>query len=200
MNDADARRSHVSGSQTIGPFFRFALERPEWADLTAQGAQGEKIVITGRVIDGDGVPVTDALLEIWQANAVGKYPHPEDDQDKPVDPNFRGFGRACTDTEGVYLFRTIVPGEVPGNDGTMQAPHIDVTIFARGLLKRLVTRMYLSDRADANTRDPFLMTIADATVRETLVAQRQPSTNGDVPTYRFDIVLQGERETAFLDI
>ena len=200
MTHDEEMRAHVSGSQTIGPFFRFALERPEWADLTAQGAQGEKIRITGLVIDGDGEPVPDALLEIWQANALGKYPHPEDDQDKPVDPKFRGFGRACTNPEGLYEFRTIVPGVVPGNDGMMQAPHIDVTIFARGLLKRLVTRIYFSDRADANARDPFLSTIADEAIRDTLVAKRETSTNGAMPAYRFDIVLQGERETAFLDI
>jgi len=139
------------------------------------------------------------LLEIWQANAAGKYAHPEDVQDKPLDTNFRGFGRACTDDDGRYAFVTILPGSVPGATGAEQAPHVNVSIFARGLLKRLVTRVYFSDRE--NGQDPLLASIADVDVRATLVARREPAREpGELPTYRFNIVLQGANETAFLDV
>jgi protocatechuate 3,4-dioxygenase alpha subunit len=152
------------------------------------------------VLDGDGVPVPDAMLEIWQANAAGKYAHPGDTQDRPLDPNFRGFGRACTDDAGHYAFTTIVPGAVPDARGVPQAPHVNVSIFARGLLKRLVTRIYFGDRADANATDPLLQSIADPQVRATLVAARESAGSEGLPTYTFDIVLQGANETAFLDV
>jgi protocatechuate 3,4-dioxygenase alpha subunit len=190
-----------SSSQTVGPFFKYALERPAWADLGADGALGARIRIVGRVLDGDGAPVPDALLEIWQANAAGKYAHPADDQDKPIDPNFRGFGRACTDDEGRYAFSTVLPGPVPGPANVSQAPHLNVSIFARGLLCRLVTRIYFGDRDDENARDPLLSSIADADVRATLVATREEADDrAPHPTYRFNIVLQGAGETAFLDV
>jgi protocatechuate 3,4-dioxygenase, alpha subunit len=184
-------------SQTVGPFFHFGLDRPEWSDLTAGGAKGEKIVIEGRVLDGDGAPVTDAILEIWQANAEGKYDHPEDGQAKSVDRHFHGFGRAATDREGRYRFTTIRPGPVPGRGNALQAPHIDVTIFARGLLNRLVTRIYFAGEK-LNETDPVLASIEHPTVQNTLIA-KQASGQG-VATYRFDIVLQGEGETAFFDL
>jgi protocatechuate 3,4-dioxygenase alpha subunit len=184
-------------SQTVGPFFHFGLNRPEWSDLTAAGTKGEKIVLEGRVLDGDGAPVVDALLEIWQANAEGKYDHPEDRQEKPLDPNFRGFGRAATDAEGRYRFTTIRPGRVPGRGNALQAPHIDVTIFARGLLNRLVTRVYFEGEA-LNETDPVLSSIDDPAMRKTLIAKR--SGGQGAATYRFDIVLQGEGETAFFEV
>jgi protocatechuate 3,4-dioxygenase alpha subunit len=184
-------------SQTVGPFFHFGLNRPEWSDLTAAGAKGEKIVLEGRVLDGDGAPVVDALLEIWQANAEGKYDHPEDRQEKPLDPNFRGFGRAATDAEGRYRFTTIRPGRVPGRGNALQAPHIDVTIFARGLLNRLVTRVYFEGEA-LNETDPVLSSIDEPALRKTLIARR--SGGQGTATYRFDIVLQGEGETAFFEV
>lgn len=184
-------------SQTIGPFFHYALPREGLNDLTKAAPQGEKILIEGRVVDGDGAPVVDALIEIWQANAAGKYAHDEDSQDKSVDPGFIGFGRCATDEEGIYRFTTIRPGSVTGPDGTAQAPHIEVSIFARGLLKRLVTRIYFADEP-ANERDPVLTSIADAAVRESLLAQ--PRNGGTPKSYRFDIVLQGEGETAFFDL
>lgn len=186
-------------SQTIGPFFHYALDRAEWSDLTAAGAAGQKIVIEGRVIDGDGAPAGDALLEIWQANAAGRYAHPEDTQEKPLDPKFRGFGRICTDAEGRYRFTTIRPGPVPGRGNALQAPHINVSIFARGLLRRLVTRIYFADEP-ANETDPVLSAIEDPAVRRTLVADRNAGGKGRPAAYRFDIVLQGEGETAFFDI
>ena len=190
----------VTASQTVGPFFHFALERPAWSDLTSDGAAGEKIRIEGQVRDADG-PVPDAFVEIWQANAAGKYDHSEDKQDKPLDPKFRGFGRAHTDTNGFYRFTTIRPGAVPGPGNTLQAPHINMTLFARGLLKRLVTRIYFADHAEANEHDPVLSAIDDAEARRTIVAEVKPNgTGAPIKTYRFDIVMQGKGETAFFDI
>ena len=137
----------VTPSQTIGPFFHRALLHQGWNDLAARGAAGERVAIEGRVLDGDGAPVSDAMVEIWQANAAGRYDHPEDlqqedRQTRPLDPNFHGFGRMATDPDGRFRLRTIKPGRVPGIGGAPQAPHINVSIFARGLLKRLVTRIY----------------------------------------------------------
>jgi len=130
-------------SQTVGPFFSLGLDRPEWNDLTRGHPQGERIVIAGRVLDGDGAPVPDAVVEIWQANAAGRYAHPEDPQtDKPLDPNFRGFGRVATDAEGRFHFTTIKPGPVPGRGNSLQAPHINVLLLSRGLLIHLHTRIY----------------------------------------------------------
>jgi protocatechuate 3,4-dioxygenase, alpha subunit len=188
-----------TSSQTIGPFFREALERPAWSDLTRDGVAGPSIRIEGVVRDGDGAPVPDALLELWQADANGRYAHPDDVGPVPSDRLFRGFGRACTDADGRFWFRTIVPGAVAGVDGVMQAPHANVSVFARGLLKRLVTRIYFADRATENARDPLLCSIADAEVRATLIAQRADPPDG-MAVYRFDVVLQGAGETAFLAI
>jgi protocatechuate 3,4-dioxygenase alpha subunit len=188
----------VTPSQTVGPFYHFALDRPEWSDLTAGGCKGEKIRIEGRIFDGEGAPCPDAFLEIWQADAGGKYNHPDDTQDKKPDPKFRGFGRASADKDGVYRFTTIMPGRVPGPGNTLQAPHINVSVFARGLLKHLVTRIYFADRAEANEVDPVLSRIDDPAVRKTIVAEK---TNGTgIPTYRFDVILQGKGETAFFEL
>lgn len=188
-----------TASQTVGPFFHYALDRPDWSDLTAAGATGQKIIIEGLVTDGDGAPAADALLEIWQANAAGRYAHPEDTQEKPIDPKFRGFGRVCTDAEGRYRFTTIRPGAVPGRGNALQAPHINVSVFARGLLKRLVTRIYFGDEP-SNETDPVLGAIEDEAVRRTLVATASRGGKGQTLAYRFDIVLQGQGETAFFDI
>jgi protocatechuate 3,4-dioxygenase alpha subunit len=188
-------------SQTVGPFYHYALDRPGWADLTADGASGEKIQIEGRILDGDRAPVFDAFLEIWQANAAGKYAHPEDRQDKPLDARFRGFGRVGTDAEGRFRFTTIRPGRVPGRGNTLQAPHINVAIFGRGLLKQLTTRLYFVDQAEANESDPVLSAIDDPIARKTLLAVPvAASARGVIPTYRFDIILQGDGETAFFEI
>ena len=176
-------RVRVTPSQTIGPFFHFALDRPEWNDLTAGGARGERILIEGRVLDGDATPVDDGLIEIWQANANGEY----------GDPGFRGFGRAITDAAGGYRFTTIRPGRVRGNGDALQAPHINVTVFARGLLKQLATRIYFAGEP-SNDVDGVLSSIADAAARRTLIAERESG------VHRFDIVLQGPRETVFFDV
>jgi protocatechuate 3,4-dioxygenase, alpha subunit len=188
----------VTPSQTVGPFFHLALDRPEWADLTTGNPEGERIVVEGRMTDGDGTPVADACLELWQANAAGRYAHPDDARtDKPLDPNFRGFGRVSTDADGSFRFTTIRPGAVPGRGNALQAPHIAVAIFARGLLKQLYTRIYFAGES-ANDSDPVLLSIDELAVRKTLIAARREGLSPQ--TYRFDIVLQGERETAFFDI
>ena len=190
-------------SQTVGPFFHLGLDHPEWSDLTAgnpgRAPLGERIVIEGQVLDGDGAPVPDALIELWQANAAGRYAHPGDTQnDKPLDPNFRGFGRTATDAEGRFRFTTVKPGPVPGRGNSLQAPHINVSVFARGLLKQLVTRIYFADHAEANEVDPVLSRIDDPAVRKTIVAAK--ANGSGIPTYRFDVVLQGKGETAFFEV
>jgi protocatechuate 3,4-dioxygenase alpha subunit len=185
-------------SQTVGPFFHLALDRPAWADLAADHPQGERIVVTGRMTDGDGAPVVDACLEIWQANAAGHYSHPGDTRaDKPVDIRFRGFGRVSTDAEGGFRLTTIRPGPVLGRGNSLQAPHLAVAIFARGLLKQLFTRIYFAGEA-LNESDPVLLSIDDPMRRRTLIATRDDA--GGAPAYRFDIVLQGENETVFFEI
>lgn len=185
-------------SQTVGSFFHLGLARPEWSDLTRQNPAGQRIVIEGRVIDGDGAPVPDALIELWQANAAGRYAHPDDRQaDKPLDPNFRGYGRAATDNAGAYRFVTIKPGPVPGRGNSLQAPHLNLAVFARGMLKQLFTRLYFAGEPQ-NADDPLLSSLDDASGRQTLIAVK--GVEDTVPTYHFDIVLQGERETVFLDL
>ena len=193
-----AARLIPTPSQTVGPFFHLGLDRPEWSDLTRGNPAGEHIAVEGRVLDGDRAPVPDAMIELWQANAAGRYNHPDDRQaDKPLDPNFRGFGRCATDADGRFRFVTIKPGPVPGRGNALQAPHINLAIFGRGMLKQLYTRLYFAD-APQNATDPLLMTIEDPAVRQTLVASRVAGAGPAV--YRFDIVLQGEGETAFLDL
>jgi protocatechuate 3,4-dioxygenase, alpha subunit len=183
-------------SQTVGPFFRIALAHQPMNDLLIRGAIGEPIIVQGRILDGDGVPVPDAMIEIWQANAAGKYDHPEDDQEKLIDPNFDGFGRCATDGEGYYRFRTIRPGSVYGPSNRAQAPHINVSVFARGILKRLATRMYFPDEP-MNERDPVLE-LVPKNRRATMIARRIESRAE--PVFEFDIKLQGDGETIFLDI
>ncbi len=193
-----AQKLVATPSQTVGPFFHLALDRAEWADLTKDNPQGERIVVDGRVTDGDGAPVADACLELWQANAAGRYAHPDDARaDQPLDANFRGFGRVSTNADGGFRFTTIRPGPVPGRGNALQAPHIAVALFARGLLKPLYTRIYFAGET-ANDADPVLLSIDDPARRGTLIAARSDA--GSHPTYRFDIVMQGERETAFFEL
>jgi protocatechuate 3,4-dioxygenase, alpha subunit len=192
-----AQKLIATPSQTVGPFFHLALDRADWADLTKNNPQGERIVIEGKVTDGDGSPVADACLEVWQANAAGRYAHPDDNRAQvPLDPSFRGFGRVSTDAEGGFRLVTIRPGPVPGRGNALQAPHIAVALFARGLLKPLYTRIYFAGE-QANDADPVLLSIDDPARRRTLIAARR---DGAPPTYRFDIVMQGERETAFFGL
>src|SRR5437899_2210040 len=146
-------------SQTIGPFFGPALIRAGLETLVRPATRGERVTIGGRVLDGDSAGVADAMIEIWQANAEGRYDHPEDRQEKLLDADFHGFGRAATDDAGWYRFHTIKPGPVAGIGAMLQAPHINVAIFARGLLHRLVTRIYFPDEP-LNINDPVLMAVS----------------------------------------
>ncbi|HWD59738.1 MAG TPA: protocatechuate 3,4-dioxygenase subunit alpha [Stellaceae bacterium] len=185
----------VTPGQTVGPFFALGLDRPEWADMTRGSPAGERIVIQGEVRDGDGAPVPDAVIEFWQANAAGRYNSPEDTQtEKKLDADFIGFGRAATDAQGRFKVTTVKPGPVPGRGNALQAPHINVAFFARGLLKQLFTRIYFPDSPE-NASDPLLSSIEDDSVRRTLIARR-----GEGGAYRFDFILQGKDETAFLDL
>jgi protocatechuate 3,4-dioxygenase alpha subunit len=188
----------LTSSQTVGPFFSIGLlsEDATRNVLTQQETEGLRIRIIGRILDGDGVPVPDALVEIWQANASGRYNHPADQSNLPLDPHFSGFGRAGTNAQGEYWFETIKPGSVPVADGQWQAPHICVTIFARGLLNHLCTRLYFADEP-ANAQDAILQCVP-AERQATLLANR--TDEGDQVVYRFDIILQGENETVFLNI
>jgi protocatechuate 3,4-dioxygenase, alpha subunit len=180
-------------SQTIGPFFAVGLG-PGWTDLTEGTAGGERIAVEGHVIDGDGKPVPDAMLEIWQADPQGRYPDPAD---PPQSARFHGIGRALTDARGTYRFVTVKPGRVDAPSGALQAPHVTLVVFARGLLRHLMTRIYFGDEP-SNAADPVLASIADPAVRRTLIAEREEQ--GTTAHYRFDVILQGEGETAFFDI
>ena len=181
-----------STSQTIGPYLRIGLEWMVIEDLAPQGVAGERVRIEGKVLDADGKPVNDAAVEIWQANSHGKYASPEDPQDKPVEQAFRGYGRSLTDDAGNFRFRTVKPGGVPGPDGKPQAPHLTVTIFMRGLLKQLQTRMYFPD--DAANADDAVLKLVPAERRATLVAKKRSD-----GVLEWNVVLQGKNETAFFD-
>ena len=187
----------LTGSQTVGPFFSPCLLREDACRnvLTQPESAGERIRIEGRVLDGDKVPVPDAMVEIWQANAHGRYNHATDQGPAPLDLTFTGFGRSGTGDDGSYWFETIKPGPVPFDAGHMQAPHICVTVFARGLLNHLVTRLYFEDET-ANAEDPVLQCVPNER-RATLLARREPDS---AIVYRFDIVLQGANETVFFNL
>jgi protocatechuate 3,4-dioxygenase alpha subunit len=181
--------SGLTPSQTVGPFFDYALPYAGGERLVADG-DPDAVRIEGVVYDGAGEPVPDALIEIWQANRAGRYRHPLDARDEvPLEEGFTGFGRCPTDGSGRFGFVTVKPGAVPGS-----APHIGVIVLARGLLKQLVTRIYFPDEEAANAGDPLLASIEDPAVRATLVARQGVGVLG------FDIHLQGERQTAFLDV
>ncbi len=188
----------LTSSQTVGPFFAPTLLREDARRnvLIQPETTGERIRIEGHVLDGDGVPVPDAMVEIWQANAHGRYNHPADRGSAALDPSFLGFGRSGTAEDGSYWFETIKPGPVPFNGERMQAPHICVTVFARGLLNHLVTRLYFEDDP-SNASDPVLQSVP-ADRRATLLARRQQE--GNMTVYHFDIILQGPGETAFFNL
>ena len=183
-------------SQTVGPFFGIGLTRPAESQhvLVSDLTSGERIRIEGTVFDGIGQFVVDALVEIWQANAHGRYAHPDDTQDKPLEPGFKGFGRVATDDDGRFRFKSIKPGRVPAPGGGLQAPHLNVTIFMRGMLKQLLTRMYFP-RDPANAEDPVLASVPAAR-RQTLIASPVGDPAGAL---RWDVVLQGAGETVFFD-
>lgn len=184
----------ATASQTVGPFFAIGFDWLERRDLADPGVAGERISIEGRVLDGDGKPVPDAILEVWQANSQGKYAHPEDAQQKAVEPGFHGFGRIPTDDEGRFRFTTIKPGPVPGPDDRMQAPHIVVSVFARGLLRRLVTRIYFPGEP-ANGTD-YALQLVEPARRDTLIAKKVGAEAGRL---EWNVILQGSGETVFFD-
>lgn len=192
----------ITPSQTVGPFFASALtpgdkypwRQPIGNDLITPDASGERIRIEGRVFDVDNAPVNDAMIEIWQADASGRYAHPADQQ-RP-NAKFTGFGRCGTGPDGGFSFSTIKPGSVAGPDGKPQAPHIVVAVFARGLPRQACTRIYFGDEK-GNAVDPIL-NLVPAERRNTLIARRAEK-DGQI-VYAFDIKLQGENETAFFDV
>jgi protocatechuate 3,4-dioxygenase alpha subunit len=202
-------------SQTVGPFFHYGLPWKGGADLVERsdlGARpelfpeehymlsrssvrgtpsGEAIEIVGRVLDAEDRPVPDAMLEIWQANAAGRYASAADARDEvPLDSNFIGFGRASTGEDGEYRFRTLRPGRVPGPGNRLQAPHIGISVFGRGILKRLATRLYFDD-GEGNQYDPVLSLVPEDRRASLIAIAEAPG------IWRFDIRLRGDRETVF---
>ena len=181
-------------SQTSGPFLSIGLLRDHVGASVVSEDDPRAIRVWGRLLDGNGDPVPDGLVEIWQANAAGRYAHAEDTRaDIPLEDGFRGFGRSGTVDDGWFEFVTVKPGRVPGPDEELQAPHLVVLVFARGLLKQLVTRLYFPDESEANATDPILSELDEAE-RATLIARAE---DGGL---RFDIRLQGEGETTFFAV
>jgi protocatechuate 3,4-dioxygenase, alpha subunit len=191
-------RLPITPSQTVGPFLAIGLPWPDGPFVVPPGTAGA-ITITGQVIDGAGQPVPDAMVETWQADEDGRFDHPEDPRGaaKPRTEGFRGFGRCATDVNGFYRFVTVKPGSLPAPDGGLEAPHLDVSVFSRGLLDRVVTRIYLADEAAANAADPVLASVDDDR-RATLIAVGDPA--GQPGEYQFDIRLRGDSETVFFDV
>jgi protocatechuate 3,4-dioxygenase, alpha subunit len=191
----------VTPSQTVGPYFAYGLTsngKYDWNDafsnnLVTADTSGERIRVEGRVFDGDGAPMVDCMLEIWQADAQGRFSDPQDKRALP-NSSFRGFGRVGTDGKGGYAFDTIKPGQVADPDGKMQAPHLVLAVFARGMLLHLYTRIYFDGEA-SNAADPVLA-LVPADRRHTLIAARA----GGSAVYRLDIHMQGDNETVFFDV
>jgi protocatechuate 3,4-dioxygenase alpha subunit len=189
----------MTASQTVGPFLHLGFDWLNTDNLVGEGVTGERVVIEGRLFDGTGKPVPDGVIEVWQANAHGRYAHPEDKRDLPLEPGFRGFGRIPTDADGMFRFTTIKPGRVPGAGGKLQAPHIVISVFSRGVIKRLATRIYFPD--EASNSDDQVLNQVPAERRSTLIARKTPSRAG---VLEWNIVIQGEAggqgETVFFDI
>jgi protocatechuate 3,4-dioxygenase, alpha subunit len=199
---SEQRPDGITPSQTVGPYFKYGLTpngEYAWNDaftnnLLTSDVSGERIRVEGTVFDGDGVPVPDCMLEIWQADAQGRFSDPQDARALP-NSSFKGFGRVGTDAKGGYSFDTIKPGQVPDPDGKPQAPHILLAVYARGMLLHLYTRIYFDDEA-ANAADSVLA-LVPADRRATLIARKAGFTN---PAYVLDIHLQGDNETVFFDV
>lgn len=195
--------SGITPSQTVGPFFAYGLTpngKYPWNDafsnnLVTPDATGERIRVEGRVYDGDGQPIPDSMIEIWQADAQGRYANPADRKARP-NALFKGFGRSGADETGAFGFDTIKPGRVPGPGGKLQAPHILLAIFARGMLRQSYTRIYFEDEA-ANAEDPILALVPQER-RATLLAKR--GARDRLAVYTFDIQMQGEQETVFFEV
>jgi len=199
--------------QTVGPFFSIGLERLYCDTLAGPGVHGERVEISGRMLDGDGRPVPDGIIEIWQANSYGKYAHPEDKTDHLVEPDFSGYGRIPTDAEGHFRFTTVKPGRAAapvssdgqgGAENRLQAPHLAVSVFCRGLLLRLVTRIYFPDES-SNSED-YVLNLVEPSRRGTLIAKKisapdnmAQSDGGGLTSLEWNIILQGSGETVFFD-
>lgn len=183
--------SLLTPSQTAGPYLAIGLRWPDGPHVVPPGTPGA-VWLRGRVLDGEGRVITDAMVETWQADPGGRFAHPDDPRGPGDEPAFRGFGRSET-LDGQYAVLTLKPGAVPDARGGLQAPHVDLSVFARGLLDRLVTRLYFADEPVANAQDPVLLSLEEER-RQTLVAQ--PADDG----YRLDLVLQGRGETVFFTL
>jgi protocatechuate 3,4-dioxygenase alpha subunit len=182
-------------SQTVGPYLHIGLDWLNTTELAAADVAGERCIIQGQLTDADGAPIPDGMIEIWQANSFGKYDHPLDQRDLPIEKNFAGFGRTPTDAQGCFQFSTIKPGRVPAANGVMQAPHILVGIFARGLIKQLVTRIYFP--GDDHDADPVMMHIP-AERRSTLIAKALDEQPG---LYGWNVAIgSGQHETVFFEL
>ncbi len=197
MSEAAGPRGRVplgtTPSQTVGPFLSIVLPWSDGPDIAAPGIPG-RTTITGRLMDGAGEPVPDGVVEVWQADPDGRFDHPDDPRGAQVRAGFRGFGRSATDEDGTFVFHTLKPGALPAGDGRTEAPHLDLSVLARGLLHRLVTRMYFPDEEVANAADPVLSGL-DPDDRRLLTATARPD-----GTLRFDIRLQGANETPFFEV
>jgi protocatechuate 3,4-dioxygenase alpha subunit len=203
--------SDITPSQTVGPYFAYGLVpkgRCHWDpngsyswketvgdNLITPDATGQKIRIEGRITDGDGLPINDAMIEIWQADSQGRYSHARGELPRP-NAKFTGFGRSATDKDGNFSFDTVKPGAVPGPNGKSQAPHVVFCVFSRGMLRQIYTRLYFSDE-ESNATDAILA-LVPADRRGTLIAHKEA--RSDAPVYRFDIRVQGDNETVFFDI
>jgi protocatechuate 3,4-dioxygenase alpha subunit len=184
----------LTPSQTSGPYLEIGLIGGPISSHLVDESDPRAIRISGLLLDGAGDPVPDGMIEIWQANAAGRYAHPADDREEiPIEEAFTGFGRSATDDAGRFAFVTMKPGRVPWVDGRLQAPHLLVGVFARGLLKRVATRMYFPDEEAANAEDPVLVGL-ESGERATLVACAKDD------ALRFDIVLQGRGQTTFFAV
>lgn len=195
-------RFGITPSQTVGPYFTIVLAQEGQNIVAAPGVPGTRIRVEGRVFDGDRNPIDDALIDVWQANAAGRYRHPLDSRDElPLDDGFTGYGAAATAFQtGLWSFDTVKPGAVPDPNGGMQAPHLNLVVQARGMLMPSFTRVYFPEDADQHTND-LVLSMVPAARRHTLIAtQVEPADEGDVPVYSFDIKFQGDDETVFFDL
>jgi protocatechuate 3,4-dioxygenase alpha subunit len=184
---------------TIGPFFpgQFVDGCEDLTHFDGQAAQGQHILLTGRVVEQGGIPTLNAVLEIWQADALGVFRHPLDPRSQDADPGFFGWGRARSDAQGRYRFRTVIPGGYRTDAGVVRCPHVNLMVLAIGLTRRLVTTAFFAGDSD-NVRDPVLDCVPDPAARRRLFAPRDPALDAEgLPAYRFDIVLRGENETPF---
>jgi protocatechuate 3,4-dioxygenase alpha subunit len=183
---------------TIGPFFPgdFVTGCQDLTSFQGKQARGQHILLTGRVVEEGNRPILNAIVEIWQPDANGVFRHPLDPRVQDADPGFFGWGRARTDVEGRYSFRTVLPGVA--HDGECRCPHLNLMILAIGLTRRLVTTVFFGEAPDA-VRDPVLDCVADPAARARMFARRENERNGaaGVPVYRYDIVTRGEAETPF---